>query len=89
MIAIDINFKILQYSVNFTERRICYLAGSKLPFPIIADENRSLATKLGMMDPDECDEKGATLTARCVGLLFLLRSIFMIFQNKEFKLCFD
>ncbi|VDP24727.1 unnamed protein product, partial [Onchocerca flexuosa] len=41
----------------------------KLPFPIIADENRSLATELGMMDPDEHDEKGNTLTARCVSFV--------------------
>ncbi|EJD76541.1 1-Cys peroxiredoxin, variant [Loa loa] len=44
-------------------------SGNKLPFPIIADENRSLATKLGMMDPDERDEKGAALTARCLFII--------------------
>ncbi|VDN18356.1 unnamed protein product [Gongylonema pulchrum] len=40
---------------------------NKLPFPIIADEDRSLATKLGMLDPEERDDKGA-LTARAVSL---------------------
>ncbi|VDK72106.1 unnamed protein product [Litomosoides sigmodontis] len=41
----------------------------KLPFPIIADENRALAIKLGMMDPEERDEKGAALTARCLFII--------------------
>uniref|UniRef100_A0AAF5PL97 Peroxiredoxin C-terminal domain-containing protein n=1 Tax=Wuchereria bancrofti TaxID=6293 RepID=A0AAF5PL97_WUCBA len=31
-----------------------------------SDDNRFLASKLGMMDPDEYDEKGAALTARCI-----------------------
>ncbi|CAG9534032.1 unnamed protein product [Cercopithifilaria johnstoni] len=51
--------------------------GSKLPFPIIADENRSLANKLGMMDPEERDEKNAALTARC---------LFIIGPDKTLKL---
>ncbi|KAL3990539.1 AhpC/TSA family protein [Acanthocheilonema viteae] len=51
--------------------------GNKLPFPIIADEKRFLATKLGMMDPDERDEKGAALTARC---------LFIIGPDKTLKL---
>ncbi|VDN02260.1 unnamed protein product [Thelazia callipaeda] len=41
----------------------------KLPFPIIADENRCIATKLGMMDPEERDETGAALTARCLFII--------------------
>uniref|UniRef100_A0A0R3RVH2 1-Cys peroxiredoxin n=1 Tax=Elaeophora elaphi TaxID=1147741 RepID=A0A0R3RVH2_9BILA len=44
-------------------------SGNKLPFPVIADENRSLATKLGMMDPDERDENDAALTARCLFII--------------------
>ena len=44
-------------------------ADSKLtgdfPFPIIAD-NRELAVKFGMLDPDEKDKAGLPLTARCV-----------------------
>nr|QIN85940.1 thioredoxin peroxidase [Dirofilaria repens] len=44
-------------------------SGNKLPFPIIADEKRFLATELGMMDPDERDEKGNALTARCVFII--------------------
>lgn len=38
----------------------------KLPFPIIADKNRELAVKLGMLDPDEQDKDGMPLTARVV-----------------------
>ncbi|NXI44088.1 PRDX6 protein, partial [Galbula dea] len=38
----------------------------KLPFPIIADANRELAVKLGMLDPDERDKAGMPLTARVV-----------------------
>lgn len=38
----------------------------ELPFPIIADANRELAVKLGMLDPDEQDKDGMPLTARVV-----------------------
>lgn len=43
-------------------------AGEKgdLPYPIIADEKRNLAVKLGMVDPDEKDAKGLPLTCRAV-----------------------
>lgn len=41
-------------------------AGSPLPFPIIADDNRELSVQLGMLDPDEKDKDGLPLTARCV-----------------------
>lgn len=37
------------------------------PFPIIADENRHLATKLGMLDPLNLDSiSGIPLTVRAV-----------------------
>lgn len=36
------------------------------PYPIIADENRVLACKLRMIDPDEMDAQGLPLTARAV-----------------------
>lgn len=36
------------------------------PYPIIADEERDLATKLHMIDPDEKDASGIPLTARAV-----------------------
>lgn len=40
----------------------------ELPFPIIADSNRELAVKLGMLDPDEKDKDGMPLTARVVNI---------------------
>lgn len=52
-------------------------ADSKLPFPIIADDKRELAVKLGMLDPDELDKDGMPLTARCV---------FVIGPDKKMKL---
>uniref|UniRef100_A0A1I8C3G4 Peroxiredoxin n=1 Tax=Meloidogyne hapla TaxID=6305 RepID=A0A1I8C3G4_MELHA len=39
---------------------------SNFPFPIIADENRHLATKLGMLDPLNLDISGIPLTVRAV-----------------------
>ena len=41
------------------------------PYPIIADEKRELAVKLGMIDPDEKDAQGLPLTARAVSSLLL------------------
>ncbi|XP_061680796.1 peroxiredoxin-6 [Syngnathoides biaculeatus] len=52
-------------------------ASNPLPFPIIADERRELATKLGMLDPDEIDGDGIPVTARCV---------FVIGPDKRLKL---
>ncbi|RVE73969.1 hypothetical protein OJAV_G00036710 [Oryzias javanicus] len=52
-------------------------AGSPLPFPIIADDNRELSVQLGMLDPDEKDKDGLPLTARCV---------FVIGPDKKMKL---
>ena len=43
--------------------------GKELPFPIIADEKRVLASQLGMLDPDEKDSKGMPLSCRAVGIL--------------------
>ncbi|XP_035375731.1 peroxiredoxin-6-like isoform X1 [Electrophorus electricus] len=39
---------------------------SEIPFPIIADDRRELAVELGMLDPEEKDQSGMPLTARCV-----------------------
>ena len=39
------------------------------PYPIIADPNRELAVKLGMIDPVEKDKSGLPLTCRAVSLL--------------------
>jgi len=47
------------------------------PFPIISDEKRDLAVKLGMIDPDEKDKAGLPLTCRAV---------FIIGPDKRLKL---
>ncbi|XP_054644988.1 peroxiredoxin-6 isoform X2 [Dunckerocampus dactyliophorus] len=52
-------------------------SSAALPFPIIADSGRKLATLLGMMDPDETDREGNPVTARCV---------FVIGPDKKLKL---
>jgi len=46
-------------------------------YPIIADESRDLAVKLGMVDPDEKDAEGMPLTCRAV---------FIIGPDKKLKL---
>ncbi|XP_028301293.1 peroxiredoxin-6 [Gouania willdenowi] len=52
-------------------------SGSELPYPIIADHKRELSVQLGMLDPDERDQDGVPLTARCV---------FVIGPDKKLKL---
>lgn len=44
-------------------------AGSEFPFPIIADDRRNLVEMLGMLDPEEKDQTGMPLSARCVSAL--------------------
>ncbi|OWA54207.1 Peroxiredoxin-6 [Hypsibius exemplaris] len=44
----------------------CSLDGGKFPYPIIADADRTLAVKFGMLDPDELNNEGMPLTARVV-----------------------
>jgi len=39
------------------------------PFPLIDDTDRKLAKNLGMIDPDEFDQKGLPLTARAVFII--------------------
>ncbi|KAJ8983418.1 hypothetical protein NQ317_005883 [Molorchus minor] len=51
--------------------------GDTFPYPIIADENRELATDLEMLDPDEKDAQGIPLTARAV---------FIVDPNKKMRL---
>ena len=46
------------------------LEGKPLPFTLIADPKRDIATKLGMLDPAEKDSAGLPLTARAVSLTF-------------------
>eukprot|EP00118_Oscarella_pearsei_P024600 m.306381 g.306381 ORF g.306381 m.306381 type:complete len:221 (+) comp41201_c0_seq1:69-731(+) len=52
-------------------------AGTEWPYPIIADKNRELAVKFGMLDPDEKSAAGLPLTARVV---------FIIGPDKKLKL---
>jgi len=49
----------------------------ELTYPIIADPDRKLAVKFGMLDPDEIDAKGIPLPARAV---------FIIGADKKLKL---
>lgn len=49
----------------------------EFPYPIIADEKRDLAVKMGMLDPDEKDAAGLPLTCRAV---------FIIGPDKKLKL---
>lgn len=38
----------------------------KFPYPIVADESRSLAVQLGMIDPEEKNKEGLPVTCRAV-----------------------
>lgn len=49
----------------------------KFPYPIIDDNQRKVASKLGMVDNDELDNAGMPLTARAV---------YIIDPNKKFRL---
>lgn len=51
--------------------------GAQVEYPIIADEKRDLAVRLGMLDPVAKDAKGIPLTARAV---------FIIGPDKKLKL---
>lgn len=51
--------------------------GDSFPYPIIADEDRELASELEMLDPDEKDAHGIPLTARAV---------FVVDPNKKMRL---
>ena len=52
------------------------------PYPIIADQGRELAVKLGMVDPDEKDAQGMPLTCRAV-------SVLTVFPAKDCSLPMD
>merc|ERR1712071_314378 len=58
---------------------VCDYAKTEVKYPIIADEKRDLAVKLGMVDPEEKDAEGMPLTCRAV---------FVIGQDKKLKLSF-
>ncbi|MEO0334945.1 MAG: redoxin domain-containing protein [Pseudomonadota bacterium] len=51
--------------------------GKKIDYPIIADPDRELAEKLGMIDPDEKSSTGLPMTCRAV---------FIIGPDKKLKL---
>lgn len=51
----------------------------EFPFPIIDDSDRKIAKQLGMIDPDEFDNKGLPLTARAVSFILFYFSNFEIF----------
>jgi len=44
----------------------CGKTSSTVSYPILADEERALAVKFGMLDPEEKDEKGQPLTCRAL-----------------------
>ncbi|KAL2089349.1 hypothetical protein ACEWY4_014037 [Coilia grayii] len=81
------NVKMIALSIDSVEDHLSWSkdvmafhpdkAGCPMPFPIIADHNRELSVKLGMLDPDERDKDGMPLTARCV---------FVIGPDKKLKL---
>jgi peroxiredoxin 6 len=51
-------------------------SGAHITFPIIADQDRSLATLLGMLDEDEKDGKGMPIT---------VRKVFIVGPDKKLK----
>ncbi|XP_037798231.1 peroxiredoxin-6-like [Penaeus monodon] len=79
------NFKMLAISCDNVEDHLGWIKdiqaynclSGEFPYPIIADEKRELAVKLGMLDPDEKDAAGMPLTARAV---------FIIGPDKKLKL---
>ncbi|XP_022085153.1 peroxiredoxin-6-like [Acanthaster planci] len=78
------NVKMIALSVDDVDSHVGWIKdiqsysgqSGEFPFPIIAD-NRDLAVKFGMLDPDERDKAGMPLTARCV---------FIIGPDKKLKL---
>ena len=72
------NVKVIALSVNDVDSHCGWIADIQAsqpgvpatwPYPIIADPNRDLAIKLGMVDPSERDAKGLAVTARAVFIL--------------------
>lgn len=75
-VIIHRKIKIIHFSVQDI-KNYGNIIGDGFPFPIIADEKRELATKLGMLDPVEKDSAGIPLTCRAV---------FVINPNKKLAL---
>lgn len=72
------NVKVIALSCDSVESHKSWINDIKMygqcmsdtfPYPIIADEDRKLATKLNMIDPDEKDSDGVPLTARAVFII--------------------
>ena len=60
---------------------------SKLPYPIIDDQNRKLAIILNMIDPSDHDKAGLPLTCRAVSFFFQINNIlFNHLHNSAFTL---
>lgn len=63
----DINMLARKHNkVNFFTATNGDASSNGFPYPIIADEHRSLAIQLQMLDPSERDSNGIALTARAV-----------------------
>lgn len=65
------------FDLLFSQDLQAYSAGEnqctgEFSFPIIDDSDRKLAKQLGMIDPDEFDNKGLPLTARAVRRFIVL-----------------
>ncbi|XP_065348930.1 peroxiredoxin-6-like [Cloeon dipterum] len=71
------NIKVIALSIDSVDSHVGWIKdikkysgmqeSDKFPYPIIADQDRSLATQFGMLDPNEISGKtGLPLTARAV-----------------------
>ncbi|KAL8441810.1 hypothetical protein Emag_006884 [Eimeria magna] len=79
----DKNCKLVGFSCNDMKsheawaKDILAHAGvsGELPFPIVCDPDRSLASNLGIMDPKEKDKEGLPLTCRSVFFIGKCKSV--------------
>jgi len=67
--VIALSIDSVQSHADWSKDIIAYNNLQELGFPIIADENRELAVKFGMLDPDEKDATGMPLTCRAVFII--------------------
>ncbi|XP_059469014.1 peroxiredoxin-6-like [Neocloeon triangulifer] len=82
------NIKVIALSIDSAESHLGWIKDIKkyggldesadFPFPIIADENRQLATQFGMLDPNEISAK--------TGLPLTARTVFVIDQDHKLRL---
>lgn len=81
------NIKPIALSIDSTESHLKWIPdikaygnidqSSEFPYPIIDDQNRSLAVKFNMLDQDEVNSSGIVLTCRAV---------FVIDPNRKLRL---